>query len=266
MLTITLQGGLGNQMFQYALGCVLESKGREVCYDASRLAIGNPHGPHNRHRPDYGLDGFDTDVKFGRPQQPEYAAGGGVGYTPEVLDWTEGTLTGYWQSEKYFIDLGKEMVLGHPIVHRFFPVSEPNERVKEIGKKLSGDESVVVQVRRGDYVQFIDFHGVMDRDYFLRGIEATRKKNVFIITDDEKWCSENLPGEIINTGSRHWDIAMMSAAHSIVISNSSFGWWGAWLGDFNFWKPGRTVVTPKKWFATEVPGEADVVPPRWVRL
>lgn len=264
MITITLMGGLGNQMFQYALGLALEMRGRHVCYDASRLAIGNPHGPHNRHLPDYGLDGFNTHVEFGASVPPRI--NGGVGYNPEILNTTEGTLTGYWQSEKYFLDIGYGGMLGHPVVHAFFPAVDPSKKVSELVKRVYYDEGVIVQVRRGDYVQFADFHGVMDRDYFMRGIEATGKKNVFVITDDEPWCRENIPGEIVNTGSRHWDMLMMSGAHSMVISNSTFGWWGAWLGDFNFTKPDRKVIAPKKWFATEVEGVEDIVPSRWTRI
>ena len=265
MITILLQGGLGNQMFQYALGEVFRSQGKQVNF-VSKVNMLGADGPHDPGSPSYGLSGYDTEVHFAtKPFNPVYLQSG-CGYDPHVLQLDNVFVQGYWQSEKYFHHLGFDLPLGHPLSHRFFPVEKPKAEWKELAGRLLEDDTVVLQVRRGDYLNKLDFHGVLDQGYYLRGIEVTGKKQVFIITDDEKWCRENLPGEIVNTGSRYWDIALMSGANSIVIANSTFGWWGAWLGDMNFRKPGRKVIAPVKWFATDVEGAKDIVPDRWERI
>lgn len=267
MITILLQGGLGNQMFQYALGETLRARGVKVDFIAPHLNMSAPEGPHDRNLPSYGLGDYDTDVTFHEGPLPAfYYNQEGSGYDPAVLELNNVLLRGYWQSEKYFDHLGDGLPLGHPIVHRFFPKKGLTAEVKELAKRLMDDDAVALQVRRGDFLLFPDFHSVATRDYFLRGIEETGKKKVYIFTDDEAWCRENLPGEIVNTGNRHWDITLMAAAPSLVISNSTFGWWGAWLGDYNFLKPGRKVIVPTKWFEKHVVGEEDIVPTRWIKL
>ena len=265
MITIGLQGGLGNQMFQYALGVALRARGKKVNFDLGRLSIEDTESPHTRKRAQYGLNGYDTDVTFGESFEPRYVQSG-VGYDPKVFEMDNVTLWGYWQSEKYFQDLGEGLPLGHPIIHRFFPIKGLTSEIKEVAKCLSEDDTVAVQVRRGDYLAVADFHGLMSREYFLQGIEATGRKKVYVFTDDEQWCRQNLPGTIVSTGTRHWDITLMSCCNSLVTSNSSFGWWGGWLGDNNFKKPGRVVVAPKKWFATPSVDDSGLVPERWVRI
>jgi hypothetical protein len=267
MITILLQGGLGNQMFQYALGEVLRSQGKQVNFIAPNIDMNAGERPHDRGKPSYGLGAYDTTVNFVETYSRHVYNQAGCGYDPKVFEMDDVTLVGYWQSEKYFDHWHNlPTILGHPLCHRFFPVAPPPEGIKKVASRVSDDDSVLVQVRRGDFLAFPHFHGVGSPEYYIRGIAMTGKKNVFIVTDDEAWCRENLPGEIVNTGSRHWDIVLMAGANSLVISNSSFGWWGAWLGDNNFKKPGRKVVVPAKWFTAHVTGMEDIVPKRWKEL
>jgi hypothetical protein len=262
MITIALQGGLGNQMFQYALGVALENRGRSVQYHTHRLAIGGGERPHRRGMPDYGLDGYFTTVKVGQPKEPLFDTEGKIHYDERVWSFASGTMSGFWQSEKYFH--GVE----HLLSSAFMPKAAATRATLDLCEGILDPDTVAVQVRRGDYLAKASegFHGVMTRDYFLRGIELTGKKNVYIFTDDTSWCEENLPGTVVNTGSRHWDIQLMSECNSIVVSNSTFGWWGAWLGDQRGHKPGRVVVAPRKWFLTSEIDYSDVVPERWTKL
>ena len=255
-------------MFQYALGYHLQLIGRKVVYDRTLVHTFRNEQPHDRCQPQYGLDGYDTDVEFGPRQEKGYPEKS-LFFDPGVFEVDDVTLDGYWQSEKYFPSDGGP--LGHPLVHRFFPKLEPTEAMRTAAAGIMDPNSVAVQVRRGDYTwpKITDFHGVMTREYFEEGIKITGAKNVYIFTDDVPWCRMTFPdAEIANTGSRHWDIALMAGAANAVISNSTFGWWGAWLGDHNFIKPGRRVVAPKKWFADPKANLANlsIVPPRWIQI
>jgi hypothetical protein len=46
-----------------------------------------------------------------------------------------------------------------------------------------------------------------------------------------------------------------------VIANSTFGWWGAWLGESS----GSVIVGPDKWFGIPRLAEVDLLPARWLR-
>lgn len=269
MNVITLQGGLGNQMFQYALGKRFEEMGVEVAYDRTRLSW-EYNGVHDRSRPAYGLDEFETRVELVRPglagkYQKEHYGTDQVSFDPMILFKRNFVLSGYWQSEKYFPDNPEVLVSD------FFPRGHMPEQVVKLSRDIHYQQSIGLQVRRGDYLQFQEFHGVLGKQYFDEGLNLCQKEgeigNVFIWTDDAKWCRENFPqARIANTGYRAWDIFLMSQCDRLVISNSSFGWWGAWLGDHNFKKNGRRVIAPDKWFATDKIDSRDVVPDRWWKI
>ena len=66
-------------------------------------------------------------------------------------------------------------------------------------------------------------------------------------------------------GREHEDLWLMSLCRHGITANSTFSWWGAWLGDAD--PTGRTIITPKKWF-TEKAGVSsiDIIPSRWMRI
>jgi len=259
VIRITLQGGLGNQMFQYALGRRFEDMGREVTYDFTRVHYLDGDQPHNRYKPQYGLEGFETYVKAAGLVEalPVYGTDQ-VKFEHYDLEMDNVQLSGYWQSEKYFPDFDI-------LDLEFTPRSMPTDQVCRWGDALREEDAVVMQVRRGDYLKFADFHGVMGEAYFYSGLHDLGGGKQYIVTDDEEWCKQHFPyATIINTGSRHWDIALMAEARRIVISNSSFGWWGAWLGERNYAE--HLTVAPERWFATDKIDSNDIIPDRWTKI
>jgi hypothetical protein len=104
----------------------------------------------------------------------------------------------------------------------------------------------------------------MDR---LRG--AHPDAHFFVFSDEPAWAREVLAGRPEplhfiehNRGADSWnDLRLMSQCRHHVIANSSFSWWGAWLGQ----RPGQAVVAPQRWFVDPARG-ADIVPARWDRL
>lgn len=57
------------------------------------------------------------------------------------------------------------------------------------------------------------------------------------------------------------DFRLMTLCKHFIIANSSFSWWGAWLGNFE----DKVVIAPKKWF-NEPNVKDDIVPDRWIRI
>jgi hypothetical protein len=133
---------------------------------------------------------------------------------------------------------------------------------------------LAVHVRRGDYIKYAEKFGVLSFDYYQRGIlEALRRSRdsfdaVSIFSDDPKLVRSefaslkmNLPISFevppINYGSEE-SLYLMSQADGLVISNSTFSWWGAVLG-----KPKTVVVAPKPWFKTKSEPN-DLFPRGWL--
>jgi hypothetical protein len=264
MINVRLHGGLGNQMFQYALGRSLELRGRKVTYDAKGLSTDKAERPHNRNRPQYGLDGFSgTEVTFGGTVGQVYH--GNVAYDNYAFTATgDLTLDGYWQSEKFFY------IIKDTITREY----EVNGDLFDYLRFDFTQDTTLLQVRRGDYVQFANFHNPLSASYYREGLDAVYSRQVAVFTDDADWVQNNAD-EIFqgrqwvfgNTGNRHWDITIMAMCDNAVIANSTFGWWGAWLGDQRKKNKDRRVIAPAQWFGPEAKLDTkDLVPERWIKL
>ncbi len=258
MILMQLQGGLGNQMFQYALGLVLahlnqtglqldtsyypDVKGRT--YDLSCFVMGEPLMQiRQRTRPNVMEKGFTFD--------PTILALRGNLY-----------LEGYWQSEKYF--------QSHAGLVRWKLGFTSLPRNGDMYRRILDSHSVAIHVRRGDYAtdpHTRDFHGLLPREYYASAWAAVKHADplaeAFIFTDDPYWDGlADLPGfGHIVPGDTHEHLKLMSQCQHHIIANSTFSWWGAWLAT-----RGGTVITPKKWFNNADLDAKDLVPSGWMRL
>lgn len=298
MIVIFLRGGLGNQMFQYALGRNLARKyGAELVFDTTFLADRFPRGGVTFYN-------YDLDVFGIVPRRTALSKIAGAfpvpgvwlgidllaikardmlgirkiykerstAFDPEVLRaGGNALLWGFWQSEKYFKEVGDEL-------RRAFRFVTPlaGEAVR-IAEEMQRTNSVSLHVRRGDYVtakNVVKLMGGTDIDYYRRAIAhvAGRVKgpHFFVISNDPAWCRENLgtsfPTTYLDNATAgpkaSFHLELMSRCKHNVIANSTFSWWGAWLNA----NPKKIVVAPKKWFADPaVPGE-DIVPGDWTAV
>lgn len=175
---------------------------------------------------------------------------------------------GYWQSELYFKD--KTDVLN---IFRF--TSEMlNSQTRDFQNVIfSKQNTVSVHIRRGDYlagdsVQM--FGNICTMDYYRKAIDFIISKLeesvIIIFSDDIDWVKDNLSisNSVFvdwNTGHDSWqDMFLMSICKHNIIANSSFSWWGAYLND----NPDKIVVAPKKWH--NLHSAPDICPKEWIRL
>jgi hypothetical protein len=108
-------------------------------------------------------------------------------------------------------------------------------------------------------------------DYYAAAVELIYTRHLdpkfFVFSDDTNWCKENFPStfHIVEGTDKHEDLRLMASCKHAVVANSSFSWWGAWLGDN---QAGRTVIAPRRWFAVEKDkaDDTDIVPERWLRI
>lgn len=165
-------------------------------------------------------------------------------------------LLGYLQSEKYFgstrLKLKPEFV----------------EAEKARSPELYQRETVLIQVRRGDYVGNPNYYQ-LPATYYLDALVSHFPHwadcNLLITSDDIEWCRvhfNGLPNAYFSTGNTDiQDLALASACDHFIISNSSFGWWCAWLGE----KPHSKIIHSGHMYTGKLSGKdvRDYRPARW---
>ncbi|MDR3574704.1 MAG: alpha-1,2-fucosyltransferase [Anaerolineaceae bacterium] len=194
----------------------------------------------------------------------------GMSFYPKALQVSNQTyLNGYWQSEEYFASISP--VIRHEVQLKA-PFSLENNHWVE---KASQPFAVSVHIRRADYVHdtlVSSLYSVCTPDYYRRAaaflIQKIPQAFFVIFSDDLPWAHKNLdilsPACFVDAvGSRkdEEELMMMSLCRHHIIANSSFSWWGAWLGE----KKGSYIIVPNQWF-NKLPYPEDLVPERWMKI
>ncbi|MBE6061833.1 MAG: alpha-1,2-fucosyltransferase [Clostridium sulfidigenes] len=274
MVIIMLSGGLGNQMFQYALYCRLQELGREVKIDDRRGFIDDPNGRVPRLTQVFGIKYEVATVRevkdmldshrdiisiarrklFGRKSRI-YREKSGL-FDEAVLTMDNIYLDGYWQSEKYFdSEYVKNRLINEFAIDKKLVLTDDESR--RILEQIESEESVSVHVRRGDYLNpgVVENHGgICTDDYYKRAIEYVLDKKpgakLYFFSNDTKWTKEKYGdlGEVVSLEGREEisDIAellLMSRCKNHILANSSYSWWSAWLND----NSDKLVIVPSKW-------------------
>lgn len=292
MVIVRLMGGLGNQMFQYAMARALAcARGVPVKLDFESL-----NGDGKRA---YALGAWNIDAqpaslaqvlririanKFSwklKPSAPFYVRPvlreQKFTFDPDALKARRRCLTiGYWQSEKYFSGIEKT------IRQEFTLRTAPDDKTQQAMRTIQSGNSVCVHVRRGDFVSDPHtqvMHGTCSSEYYRQAAAYLAERipdlRFFVFSDDPRWVRENFnlgfpftvidhnaPGDGNSAGSEHQDMWLMSLCNHAVLANSSFSWWGAWLNPVR----DRIVIAPKQWFGLLGHDTRDLIPERWIRM
>ena len=292
---ISIQGGLGNQLFAWAFAHALKSRGSTVILDTVRcrgnrpLEIGALVGARQRlvkplgyaavlaHKGGFLPTGRTWGPSWRLAQEPGFAFD--QDFVDGLLDPCQGSnyVLGYFQSPKYFA--GYEDQVGSAV--RGLLRGMLTEEGRKTADKLAEDpNSVAVHVRRGDYVSNLvtsEHHGSLQADYYSNALEAVRdigRKNVIWFSDDTDWVRAELarPEDTVATPSftaalttaAGGEIALMASCSSRIIANSSFSWWAGWLGREA--SPAFPVIAPAKWLVGTGGAATDLVPASWRRF
>ena len=287
MVTVKLMGGLGNQMFQYAIGRSLaQDLGEKLFLDVSFYDMIHVNATA-RH---YELHHLNIQGKLFTPgfiskywkyflnfiikrcptNYHNYVIEKNLSYSPIIIgDKKNPYLDGYWQCEKYFKH-------NEDLIRRDFQVVAPqscvNKRWSDIILKSS---SVCLHVRRGDYVTDSganQIYGTRSTDYYDKAIahisNYVDKPVFFVFSDDLEWTKTNLsiPYEVHYMDQNgpdedYEDLRLMTQCKYYIIANSTFSWWGAWLGNY----VDKIVVCPKNWF-NDPDMKTDIIPDSWVKI
>lgn len=284
---VSLTGGLGNQMFQYAAAralCLRESrqlwlgwglrrmeKERRFMLDALRLyslpgvsMLDDEAARWLGLRDSRWRRWFPCSARLEELREPSFS------FTPLVGNVDGIVLRGFFQSWRHFSDhrheIRAELQVDAPAIGR------NAERLHEICQT----NAVCIHLRRGDYAtdaRAIAIHGTLGIDYYRAAIEklgaVTNGATFYVFSDDPGWARTNLridkPTCFIdhNRGDEPWeDLRLMAACRHFVIANSTLSWWGAWLSNYS----DKRVIAPKRWFASGAFDTKDLCPEEWIRL
>lgn len=289
MIIVRLNGGLGNQLFQYAAGRSLAIKNN----DTLQLDVSGYHKQLSQKQIYRNLDitdfmitaleassedisriknPFGSVSKILRGIEQKIFSRYYVDWHPEVLNQSGDIyLDGYFQTEKYFQD-HKEIILNE--------LTLIPELSKDIQSYVNNIESknckISLHIRRGDYVENIRAsknHLVCDIGYYQRAIAYMKNKfpelHLFIFSDDPRWVRENLMTTVPltfvsadkadrNALRPSQELTLMSKCNHHILSNSSFSWWGAYLnGSID-----KVVLAPNVWNKGPIP-QPNILPMGW---
>lgn len=170
-------------------------------------------------------------------------------------------IIGHWQSEYYFSCHKDEIVrelTSNPIYNglKEFP--------------LDAEDDVAIHVRRGDYVGHPKYFQLTER-YFLESLASLREKSrvgrVYIFTDDINWVRQSLRIQDCVFVQRYGltplqELFLMSRFRRIIMSNSTFSWWGAYLNG----NVDKCVVAPDKWYGEGHEHPKDIYVENWIQF
>lgn len=281
MIITKIKGGLGNQLFQYAVGrAVALHHKAPLKFD---LTIFETYKLHNGYRLDQfaiqadiatdneiiNLKGgnnvlFSALRKAGLVNRKSYFKEKQSSYfDTSVFKNNFVYLDGYWQNELYFSDIRKLLL------REISPVISMDDYGCAYLESISKSNSISLHVRRGDYLNLKNIN-VLEVDYYMKAAEYIRKNvenpTFYIFSDDLEWCKNSLGFlddciYVDRTQTEIDDLKLMSFCRHNIIANSSFSWWGAWLNQ----NPNKIVIAPRGWLLND-PGSSNVIPSDWVKF
>ncbi len=275
MNKVSVYGGLGNQMFQYAFFTALKKRGKKARISFSGYLYYYHHNGFDlvrafkiklpfllmllnfflvyggflyKNRVAAGF--FRRVIKWYDAKKNSYKEKKEFEFDSKVFQQTQAFFVGTWQSELYFKDIG-------PAIKEVFEFKVPvNAENKPIIEKINNCNAVSLHIRRGDYLSNRWKNSlaiINDTRYYIKAMEYINQNvpspNYFVFSDDIQWVKENLKIPDCtymnhNKGKNSYvDMYLMSLCKHNIIANSTFSWWGAWLNK----NENKIVIMPEKW-------------------
>lgn len=285
MIVVKISDGFGNQLFMYACGyAVAQRIGTELVLDTSILETNNIrkyelNNLNILYKKRLSVNQFKSRIVkivarklqsfFFLRNMKHYEEDKNIGFDEGILRVSDNTyISGYWQSEKYFAEYRSDLI------KQLTPKEKRSTSVRYLEDDFQKCNSVAVHVRRGDYV------GIgcqLDMEYYDRAIDLIKSKFpkeqmiFYIFSDDIDFCKEHfekkdyIAGRGIEFRYPQYesddyaldDLFLMSHCRHMIIANSSYSWWAAWLNQ----NKRKIVICPEigMW-------RGDFYPEEWIKI
>ncbi len=284
---VKLIGGLGNQLFQYAYAYNLFKKHKNVKLDISEFKYYELHKLK--------IQNYKIILKFSKWKDVNkfyifknlYLSHHIKIFSKKIYFFLHSKLNnhsiifensnsiypkekdylyeGYYQNLKY-VEPNKKDLLNQIKLKKY------SKRHKKLLNNISKKKnSVAIHIRIYSTIRAEDkYHGNISSDYIEKAqkkIETQLKRPFYyIFTNSNKWVDENLKLNgskymIVKGFKDYEDLQSISKCKHQIISNSSFGWWGAWLNS----NKSKLVIVPKNWYAA-VKNPINLIPKNWIKI
>lgn len=276
MLIIKMNGGLGNQLQQYALYEKMKSLGKDVKLDISWFGKDTGKALKRELELDYfpnvsyevctaeELNGIGNRSFFQKVSEKLHLSEKKIYaehqmYDENIFLMNEKVLEGYWACEAYYADIMPQ--LREKLT---FPKSD-NPKNAAMEEQMRACNAVSIHLRRGDYLTVENsqmFGGICTEEYYQQAVVYIKEKvtdaRFFVFSDDPGFAREKYSGEEytivdINHGrDSFFDMYLMSCCKHHICANSTFSFWGARLNPYR----DKIVVRPLKqkncdWYVPE---------------
>lgn len=274
LVVVQLSGGMGNQMFQYALYLQLKALGKNVKIDD--VTEYQTENARPKRLDIFGIDyprPTETELKIltdsyidiasklrrkitGR-KTAEYRETSPI-FNPEILQKDRAYLVGCFQSEKYFAEVKEEVKKAFTFQLEDSGKYPITREMQSYLKKIQETQAVSVHIRRGDYLEVNDLYGgICTPEYYAKMFQRMRQEvpgcHFFLFTNDPAWAKEIYEKEsditIVEGNDEdhgYLDLYLMTQCRHYILANSSFSWWGAYLSQNQ--SDNKLVLAPPKWF------------------
>lgn len=300
ILVVRLKGGLGNQLFCYA------AARRLAWVNHAELVLDNVTGFQYDHQYQrkYALDAFKIPVRIATPEERKEPFGRirryfarkianyqplnkkryihqvGVKFDPDILSLNlqEGAtyFDPFGQSELYFSDI-------YELINQDLAMVMPSdENISDLLKKIEKTESVAIHIRWFNPNDMRHMTNI-SLEYYANAILFIKKiiinPHFFIISDYPDLAEiklshllEKQPYSVVKyNGTAEnslTDFYMMRRCRHFIISNSTFAWWAAWLGEKS--NPKSRIIAPRQTLDPNSNvtawGFPKLIPERWIKL
>lgn len=280
MIIIKFQGGLGNQMFQYAFYKSLEERGFLVNADLEAYKKNVYHTGYELERI-FSLNVKETSCinkichsnklirffskilkgqKYFTENREKALKYHGWAEIEGLLEHKNIYMEGFWQTHRYFEEIRDKIIQDFK-----FDIFSLEENNLKITAKMKTENSISIHVRRGDFLSNKELSKCCSLEYYTKAIEYLRckvdKAIFYVFSDDINWCKENFrDGEYIyinNAGLNSYiDMLLMSKCKHNIIANSTFSWWSAYLNS----NDQKIIIAPKEF------GYRIDIPENWLKF
>lgn len=283
MITVLINGGLGNQLFQVFATLATAIRTGETCYfiyttsDATgkRATYWNTLLHHLKP-----MTVLSTQANMQRFMQLPTYQEAGFHYT-KIPRKTAMKLVGYFQSDKYFADVRDK-------IYEKLQLLEQQHHIRAMFAEsswfIAGAVTVAMHFRIGDYTHIQEAHPILLLEYYKQALKHVIQHtnghplNVLIFSEAQdiavimghlqelkaeftSQCQFNMVPDTIEDWKQ---LLLMSVCDHNIIANSTFSWWGAYFNQ----NPDKIVCYPSTWFGPALQNHdtRDLFPAKWVKI